>query len=114
MKSKTVKPLDPQNISSRLYNQVGVLLDQLEQSEHVTIKERYMALAAIARIQMIFQAIRLKDAKDDEPTAGSAVRKYSTAFQAHDARRRKALAGATADLGDDDLLGEDDDDRDSA
>jgi len=113
MRKPATKNLDPQNISSRLYNQVGVLLDQLEGGTGVTIKERYMALAAIARIQAIFQAIRIKDGKDDEPATGSAVRKYSTAFSAHDARRRAAIAGEDA-AGDDDLLGLDDEERDSA
>jgi len=109
------KNLDPKNIGSRLYNQVAVLLDQLETGQGVTIKERYMALAAIARIQAIFQAIRIKDGKDDEPTSGSSVRKYTTAFQAHDARRRKAAAGsAAADTSLDDLIGDDDEDRDFA
>lgn len=112
------KNLDPQNIGPRLYKQVGVLLDQLETGTGVTLKERYMALAAIARIQAIFQAIRLKDSRSDEPTAGSAVRKYASAFEAHDTRRRKKVAGlaaaATDEFGDDDLLRDLDEDRDTA
>jgi len=105
------KSLDPKNIGARLYAQVAVLLDQLETSDGVTIKERYMALASIARIQMIFQAIRLKDAKTDDPTAGSAVRKYSTAFAAHDARRRKAGGRDTDDADLADLIGDDDEEH---
>lgn len=108
--------LDPKNINSRLYNQVSELLSQLEKkTDTVTLKERIAALVAIGRIQTIFLTLRLKGGKDDEPAAGSSVRKYANAFQAHDARRRKADARAAAeldDVGDDDLLG--DEDRDSA
>jgi len=110
------KNLDPKNLSSRLYNQVDTLLDQLERGGDVSIKERYMALVAIARIQVIFQAIRLKEAKVDDGTEGSAVRKYSTAFTAHDARRRKTGTGPAADTDDADLeqLIDDAEDRDAA
>jgi len=108
------KTLDPKNVGSRLYNQVAVLLEQLETTEDVSIKERYMALVAIARIQVIFQAIRLKEAKVDDGTAGSAVRKYSTAFAAHDARRRKTGTGSTTDDADLEALIADDEDRDAA
>lgn len=87
--------LDPKNIHSRLYNQVSELLGQLEKDSEITINQRYMSLVAIGRILTIFQNLRLKEAKD-EPTAGSAVRKYSTAFTAHDTRRRKAVARAAA------------------
>ena len=72
------------------------------------------ALIAIGRIQTIFMSLRQKGAKDGDEAAGSSVRKYATAFQAHDARRRKAIAGAAEDGDDDgDDLGLDDDDRDS-
>lgn len=87
--------LDPKNINSRLYNQVSALLDQLENDGDITMRERIAALMAIGRIQTIFLALRLKD-KPDDPTAGSTVRKYSSAFQAHDTRRRKATARANA------------------
>ena len=111
------KNLDPENHSARLYRLIGVLITKLEGSDTVTIKDLYMALASISRMQLYCQQLRLMDAKD-EPTAGSAVRKYSAAFTAHDARRRKALARtAAADAdGDDLVLGDDDeaDDRDSA
>lgn len=110
------KSLDPKNINARLYNQVSELLTQLESSE-VSLKERIAALVAIGRMQVIFLNLRLKD-KSDEPTTGSAVRKYSTAFQAHDTRRRKEIARlAAADDADGDDIGLDDDereDRDSA
>ena len=109
--------LDPKNINARLYNQVSHLLDQLETGDTVTLKERIAALVAIGRIQTIFLNLRLKGDKD-EPAEGSSIRKYTTAFQAHDTRRRKAVARAAAteldDPGVDDLLGDDDEDRDSA
>ena len=109
--------LDPLNIQSRLYNQVSELLKQLETGDDISIRERFLSLAAISKILLIFQNMRLKEGKD-EPTTGSAVRKYAATFQAHDARRRKALArSAAADADGDDLdLGDDDDadDRDSA
>jgi hypothetical protein len=108
--------LDPENIDSRLYKQVSKLLEQLETKSTVTLRERVQALVAIARIQTIFMSLRQKGSQDDN-TAGSSVRKYESAFQAHDARRRKAIARATAEADDDDgddLLGDDDEGRDSA
>lgn len=108
----TTKNLDPKSINARLYNQVSELLTQLETGEHVTLKERIAALVAIGRMQVIFLNLRLKD-KADDTAAGSTVRKYTTAFQAHDARRRKAVAGSADADGDDPLdLGEFDDDAD--
>lgn len=108
--------LDPDNVNARLYNQVSELLKQLETKTTVTLRERVTALVAIARIQTIFLTLRQKGDKDDADTAGSSVRKYTSAFQAHDARRRKAIARAAAadDDGDDLGLDLDDDDRDSA
>ena len=108
-----VRNFDPQNINMRLYNQVSALLTQLEEGEHITLKERYMALVAIGRIQTIFVALRKE--KLDEPGRGSAVRKYAKAFQAHDARGRKAASRPTPEpepsepdiWGDDDELGGD-------
>lgn len=85
------RPLDPHNINSRLQNQVAALLTQLEEGEHVTMRERVQALVAIARIQLAFMGLRKE--KTDEPERGSAVRKYAAAFEANDARRRKAGAG---------------------
>lgn len=109
------KNLDPKSINARLYNQVSELLTQLETGD-VAIKERIAALVAIGRLQTIFLNLRLKGEKD-ESAAGSSVRKYSTAFQAHDARRRKALAGSDdTDADGDDFIDLDDADeeRDSA
>jgi hypothetical protein len=110
--------LDPESIDARLYKQVSKLLEQLETSSTVSLRERIQALVAIARIQTIFMTLRQKGNKDDPTVAGSSVRKYESAFQAHDARRRKAIARAAAEADDDDgddLLELDDgDDRDSA
>ena len=70
-----VKRFDPLNIDGRLYEQVSKLLDQL-QDPSVTIRERYMSLAAIARIRISY--VKLSDG--EAPNAGSSVRKYSAAF----------------------------------
>jgi hypothetical protein len=86
--------LDPLNVNERLYRQVAKLLEQLEQGEHVTLRERFSALMAIARIQYVF--VTLRKEKFDEPAAGAAVRKYQTAFSKNDARGRKKIARSTA------------------
>jgi hypothetical protein len=112
--------LDPLGINVRLYNQISEVLHQLETSDHVTLKERIAALIAIGRIQVIFMGLRKETAHD--AGAGSSVRKYATAFKAHDARGRKAIAGKRAEpepSGDDDIIGDaiggfDDDDRETA
>jgi hypothetical protein len=85
---------DPLNINSRLYRQVATLLDQLEDNEHVTLKERFQALMAIARIQYVFVNLR-KEKVADDGTAGSSVRKYASAFKANDPRRGKKAARST-------------------
>jgi hypothetical protein len=79
--------LDPHKINERLARQVSMLLDQLEQGEHVTLRERFSALMAIARIQYVFVSLRKE--RFDEPAAGASVRKYQTAFSKNDARGRK-------------------------
>jgi hypothetical protein len=66
--------------------QVSALLDQLENNKNVTLRERFQALMAIARIQYVF--VNLRREKFDEPAAGAAVRKYQTAFK-NDAGGRK-------------------------
>lgn len=117
------KALDPQNINSRLYNQIDILLTQLETGEHITLKERIAAMIAVARIQVAFVGLR-KEKVPDDVVAGSTVRKYATAF-ANDARRRakgtgRGTATRTAVVPDpepepDDLdLTLDDDDGDAA
>jgi len=85
---------DPLNINSRLYRQVAALLDQLEQSEHVTLRERFQALTAIARIQYVFVNLR-KEKVGDDSAAGSSVRKYASAFKAHDPRGGKKAPRST-------------------
>jgi hypothetical protein len=72
--------IDPLQINRRLYNQVSELLRGLEdKGDKVTIRERYMSLAAIARIQYIFVSLRKE--KVENVDAGSAVRQYAAAFQ---------------------------------
>lgn len=70
------KPIDPLNVDARLYEQVSLLLDQL-QDPGVSIRERIMALAAIARIRISY--VKLND-NQDSADAGSTLRKYSEAF----------------------------------
>jgi hypothetical protein len=89
------KLADPYNINARITKQVSELLSQLEEGEHVTLKERFQALGAIARIQYIFMGLR-KEKEDDEPERGTAVRKYAGAFKANDASGRKKAAGRSA------------------
>lgn len=108
--------LDPLKINERVYRQMDKLLTQLEQNEHVTLKERFAALMAIARIQYVFVNLR-KERIGENVDAGSAVRKYSSAFRAaNDAGRRKKAsraAGAGGRAPDtsepDNILGLDDD-----
>jgi hypothetical protein len=112
--------LDPLGINVRLYNQISEILHELETNDHVTLKERVASLLVIGRIQVIFMGLRKE--KINDTSAGSSVRKYATAFKAHDARGRKALAGKRAEpepSGDDDIIGDAigdafDDERDSA
>ena len=82
--------LDPLKINERLYRQVAELLRQLEENEHVTLKERFQALMAIARIQYVF--VNLRKEKIADASTGSAVRKYATAFAKNDPRRGKKVA----------------------
>ena len=89
-----VRGFDPLSINRRLYNQISELLRQLEEDKDITIRERYMSLASIARIQYIF--VNLRKEKLDEPTRGTTVRKYAAAFKAHDASRRAQLARSAA------------------
>lgn len=93
-KTAAVVGFDPLSINRRLYNQVSELLRQLEEDKNVSLKERYMALITIGRIQTIFVALRKE--KIDEPARGATVRKYAAAFKAHDASRRAQLARSAA------------------
>lgn len=87
-----MKPLDPLNVNERLYRQVAALLDQLEKERDLGLRERIAALVAVGRIQTIFVALR-KEGAHDGPAAGSAVRKYASAFASHAGGRRKKGAG---------------------
>lgn len=103
---------DPTSTNARLARQVDVLLTRLETEEHITIKEHYMTVLAICRMQTIFMALRKERPPDDYTRAGSSVRKYAPAFQTHDVGGRASTAGPAADELDtviDDLLGDRDD-----
>lgn len=106
----SVKVADPLRVNERLYKQISALLGDLEErGEDITMRERVAALIAIGRVQTIFAGLRRENQED--PNAGSAVRKYSGAFKAKDAASgRKKIARAAgpslADEPDDD--GDDD------
>jgi len=92
------------------------MLTQLEEGEHITLKERIAALIAIGRIQVIFMGLR-KEKVDDSAVAGSKVRKYAAGFKANDLGRRATASGHAIEPDDepDDTLaaivgGADDDD----
>ena len=91
---------DPLQVNARLYHQVSALLEQLETGEHITMRERFQALTAIARIQYVFVSLRKE--KVAHVDAGSSVRKYAKEFEQNAARGRKKDAGAGADTGPDD------------
>lgn len=82
---------DPLQLKVRLYAQVGELLHQLEGAtdEPITVRERIAALVAIGRLQDLL----LEKAKDDDENAGSAIRKYASAFTENGASRRKKTIG---------------------
>ena len=93
MKKQQVEEIDTHKINGRLLKQVDFLLTQIEAGGgDISIKDRYMALVAICRLQAIF--VNLRKEKTDEPDRGSAVRLYEGAFASHGARRRKATARA--------------------
>lgn len=77
---------DPLNINSRLYGQIGKLLDDLEaddRDDKMTTPQRISALIAVGRILTIFAALKKQDY--DYGNTGSAVRKYAAAFARPDA-----------------------------
>jgi hypothetical protein len=86
-----IKRFDPLNIDGRLYEQVSKLLDQL-QDPSVTIRERYMSLAAIARIRISY--VKLSDG--EAPNVGATVRKYTAAFAANAAGGRARISRRNA------------------
>jgi hypothetical protein len=114
--------LDPLGVNVRLYNQISEILHHLENGPDVTLRERIAAMIAIGRIQVMFMGLRKEKLVD--ASTGSSVRKYSKAFQANDARGRKAIArgqqpepepDTTIDDAIRDAAGDaDDDERDSA
>jgi hypothetical protein len=77
---------DPLNINKRLYDQIGALLDDLEDPKNraeITVPQRINSLIAIGRILVMFKGLRKEI---DTAGSGSAVRKYSQAFAANAAR----------------------------
>lgn len=103
---------DPLNVNVRLYRQASELLRRLEVGgDHVTLREFYMCMVAVGRIQVMFMGLRKEKVSD--ANAGSSVRKYEAAFKTNDARGRKAIARPAepdTDPGFDDEWGTDDDD----
>lgn len=87
-------PADPLNVNARLYRQISVLLEQMEDKdadEKLTIRERIAALTAIGRIQVIFAGLRKEQSNVG---SGSSAKKYEGAFVQQNATRR-----GTADTG---------------
>jgi hypothetical protein len=73
---------DPLKINSRLYGQIGKLLDDLEREDRddvMTTPQRIQALIAVGRILTIFAALKKNDY--NYGNTGSAVRKYAEAFK---------------------------------
>lgn len=86
-------PRDPLNVNQRLYNQISIMLTELEQpgvAQMLTLRERIAAVIAIGRIQVMFVGLRKEPGGDER--SGIAVRKYSGAFK-NDPRGRKKVAG---------------------
>lgn len=83
---------DPLQLKARLYTQIGELLHQLEGAtdEPITVRERIAALVAIGRLQDLL----IEKGKDEDEHAGSAIRKYQTAFK-NGAGRRKKISGSS-------------------
>ena len=103
---------DPANINGRLYRQLDLVLEGLEDPNRdtkVTLKERIAALIAIARIQIAFVGMRKE--KFDDPERGASVRKYATAFKNDPGRGKKRAGSAQPQPGpepDDDWFERDD------
>ncbi|HEX3524701.1 MAG TPA: hypothetical protein VHT52_21760 [Stellaceae bacterium] len=102
------KALDPLNLSGRIYQQFGRLLDMLEDpanEKDMSIAQMISALKALQGYDII--ALRRYAPRDTDAAPGAQVRKFSKAFQANasagGARRRGAGAVALAtQLGDTD------------
>lgn len=71
---------DPLGMRARLLKEGSRMLERMEQTpfEEVDIKLWYMALMAMWRAEAVGVALRKE--KFDEPSRGSAVRKYADAF----------------------------------
>lgn len=90
---------DPRNIRGGFYTEVAELLADIKSGresrvpseERITLRERIAAMALIGRMLSVLGI----GAKEDNDDAGSSVRKYTTAFAAHDAGRRKKAARPT-------------------
>jgi hypothetical protein len=95
------KNLDPHNIAARLSKQNHLLLEDLEKQIDISFRERLAALGVIAKIE---KDIRELQKEANELDTGTAVRRYSKAFEAKAAGRARALARsrAVAAAGDDD------------
>jgi hypothetical protein len=106
------KDADPLKVNSRLYKQLGLLLDEMEKHEvDITFPQRLNAFIAIARVQHVFMALRKENKNDDELT-GSAVRDAAAAFKKNgNGRGKKSARSAAPTITFDD---EDDDDFDAA
>ena len=96
MSRKSQTPIK-RTVKDRIYEQIDILLTQLEsvgEEDHVTLKERVAALMAITRIEQIFNPTK-KEIEDER--AGSTVKQYATAFAQDATRRRKAGARSGTD-----------------
>jgi hypothetical protein len=85
-----INPLDPLNINPRLQAWVSELI---ERRDDMSVTEQIRAIAAIARLQVNYVALR-KEAGGGYAT-GTEVKRFAQAFASH-ARKRKNLAGSAA------------------
>lgn len=87
---------DPLQVKARLYTQIGELLHQLEGAtdEPITVRERIAALVAIGRLQDLL----IEKGKDEDENAGSAIRKYQSAFKNGSGGRKKVARSPARDL----------------
>lgn len=102
------KPLNFDDYDRRVFEQIDVMLNELEAAKKLPMRDRIAAVVAVCRIQDFLR----KGRKDDEPAAGSAVRKYATAFsrdaaggRAKGSRRSTVPSPITFDDTEDDLAG---------
>jgi len=89
---------DPHNVNGRLYDQIALLLDDMEgmdRDDTMTFPQRLNAIIAIGRVQIMFANLRKAEARDPG-SAGSKVRTYANAFRqtANAASRRTGGRGA--------------------